>query len=100
MAAGAHRGRRLPGHAGDFETSMMLALRPDLPHGPLPHRDLPGDTDPVARVPPWRTEMHGSWQKIDGYTDSPDQALADTGQRCFDIITADVARGFVSFYNA
>lgn len=100
VAAGAHRGRRLPGHAGDFETSMMLALRPELPHGPLPHRDHPGDTDPTVRVPPWRTERHGSWQKIDGYTDSPDQASADTGRRCFDIITADVARAFVSFYRA
>ena len=28
--AEAHRGRRLPGHAGDFETSIVLSLRPEL----------------------------------------------------------------------
>ncbi len=100
VAAGAHKGRRLPGHAGDFETSMMLALRPDLAHGPLPHRDNPGDTDPRARVKPWRTESHGSWQKIDGYTDSPDQAKVETGRMCFDAVTAEVARALVSFYRA
>ena len=98
IGAGAHKGRRLPGHAGDFETSMMLSLRPDLKPGPLPHRDNPGDTDPHARVAPWRTELHGAWQQIDGYTDSPDQASAATGQRWFEVITAEVANALVSFY--
>ena len=98
VAAGAHVGRRLPGHAGDFETSLMLALRPDLPPGPLPHREHPADTDPKVRVAPWRTELHGSWRQIDGYTDSPDQASAEAGQRQFDVIAAEVARALVTFY--
>lgn len=100
VAAGAHKGRRLPGHAGDFETSMMLALRPDLEHGPRPHRDNVGDTDPVRRLAGYRTELHGAWKAIDGYTDSPDQATVETGTMCFDVITREVARAFVKFYEA
>jgi creatinine amidohydrolase len=98
VAAGAHLGRRLPGHAGDFETSVMLALRPDLQPSPLPHRDDPGDTDPRVRVAPWRTERHGFWKQIDGYTDSPDQATAENGKMFFDVVTTEVAKALVSFY--
>lgn len=100
VADGAHLGRRLPGHAGDFETSMMLGLQPDLRPGPLPHRDQPGDTNPRVRVAPWRTELHGFWKSIDGYTDSPDQATAEKGRRFFEIVTGAVARAFVEFYKA
>lgn len=100
VAVDAHVGRRLPGHAGDFETSMMLALRPDLQPGPLPHRDDIGDTDPLVRVAPWRTELHGSWKQIDGYTDSPDQAAAENGNRFFGAITAEVAKALVTFYRS
>lgn len=99
VAVDAHLGRRLPGHAGDFETSMMMAVRPDLPHGPRPHRDSPGDTDPRTRVAPWRTEAHGFWKSIDGYTDSPDQASAGNGKRFFEAVTVEVARAFVTFYH-
>ncbi len=100
VAVDAHLGRRLPGHAGDFETSMMLALRPDLQPGPLPHRDDIGDTDPLVRVAPWRTELHGAWKQIDGYTDSPDQATAENGKRFFGAITAEVAKALVTFYRS
>ena len=79
---------------------MMLALRPDLQPGPLPHRAPSGDTDPHARVAAWRTEMHGAWKEIDGYTDSPAQASAENGKRFFEAITAEVARAFVAFYRA
>jgi creatinine amidohydrolase len=98
VAVDAHLGRRLPGHAGDFETSMMQAIRSDLQMGPFPHRDNVGDTDPQARVAPWRTELHGAWKQIDGYTDSPDQATAENGKRFFEVVTTEVAKALVSFY--
>jgi len=98
VAVDAHLGRRLPGHAGGFETSMMQAIRPDLKMGPLPHRDNVGDTDPQARVAPWRAELHGAWKQIDGYTDSPDQATAENGKRFFEAVTTEVAKALVSFY--
>lgn len=100
VAEEAHRQRWLPGHAGDFETSMMLALRPDLKFGPLPHRDDLRDTDPLRRVAPWRTELHGFWKSIDGYTDSPDQATPEKGKRFFKAITGAVAKAFVDFYRS
>ncbi|HUQ95773.1 MAG TPA: creatininase family protein [Bryobacteraceae bacterium] len=99
VEAGAHRGRRLPGHAGDFETSMMLSLRPDLIPGKLPHRDTPGDTDPRGFGGAWRTERHGSWKEIDGYSDSPDQANAGNGGSFRAVIVTQVARAFEAFYN-
>lgn len=100
VAVGGHLGRRLPGHAGDFETSMMLALRPDLQPGPLPHRDNQGDTDPRVRVAPYRAELHGFWKSINGYTDSPAQATAENGKRFFEAITNEVAKALIAFYRA
>src|SRR5215211_6757282 len=88
---------RLPGHAGVFETSLIMALRPELVANPLPHRTA----DELARtaIPPapFRAERHGFWQSIDGYTDSPDQASAERGQRLLEIIVPAVAAELVRF---
>ncbi len=87
----------LPGHSGAFETSMMLALRPELVREPRPERrDLP-DFDP-RRSPAYRVELHGAWQRIGGYTDSPDQARAEHGERYLEVIIAEVAQALVDFY--
>jgi creatinine amidohydrolase len=88
---------RLPGHAGTFETSLVMALHPDLVTTPLPHRtpeELARTTVPSA---PFRAERHGFWRSIDGYTDSPDQASAERGQRLLEIIIGAVAAELVSF---
>jgi creatinine amidohydrolase len=90
-------GARLPGHAGAFETSLIMALHPALVTTPLPHRtaeELARTTIPPA---PFRAERHGFWQRIDGYTDSPDQASAERGQRLLEIIVAAVAAALVRF---
>jgi creatinine amidohydrolase len=89
--------QRLPGHAGVFETSLIMALRPELVASPLPHRtaeELARTTIPPS---PFRAERHGFWQSIDGYTDSPDQASAERGQRLLEIIVAAVAAELVRF---
>ena len=88
----------LPGHSGAFETSLMLALRPELVRVPRPHRDDLPDFDP-RRLPAYRAELHGAWQRIDGYTDSPDQAQAEHGARYLQVITGEVARAYVEFYH-
>ena len=88
---------RLPGHAGVFETSLIMALRPELVANPLPHRspeELARTTVPPA---PFRAERHGFWKSIDGHTDSPDQASAERGQRFLEIIVAAVAAELVRF---
>lgn len=98
VAAAAHVGAGLPGHSGKFETSLMLALRPDLVRESRPHRDAPSGSDPRGFYSRYRAELHGSWQDIDGYTDSPDQATADLGEQYLAIIVRDVARALIEFY--
>src|SRR5215831_19328077 len=98
VAAEAHRGRRLPGHAGDFETSMMLSVRPDLVPAGRPHRDGEFETDPSGAQAAYRDERHGWWRDINGFTDSPDRASAENGARFRAAIVAGLARAFVEFY--
>ena len=90
-------GEHLPGHAGLFETSLLLALRSDLVADPLPYR-APDEAARHAIPPsPFRAERHGFWQSIDGHTDSPHEASADLGQRLFDLIVPAVADAFAGF---
>ena len=96
----AHRPGRLPGHAGAFETSLMLALRPELVREPRPHREEEVTVDPRSFYPPLRVELHGSWQQIDGYSDSPDRGSAERGRAYLDAIVASVGRALVDFYVA
>jgi creatinine amidohydrolase len=96
----AHRGRWLPGHAGDFETSIMLSLRPDIVPDDRPHRDDVGDSDPRGFEAPWRDERHGFWKGIDGYTDSPDKATAENGVKFRTAASKALAQAFVQFYQS
>jgi creatinine amidohydrolase len=98
VAAGAHRGRRLPGHAGDFETSLLMALRPELVAGNRPSRSDPGDTDP--RPSPYRHERHGFWRDIDGYTDNPAQATREKGEQFWNVLVTAVAGALLAFYES
>jgi creatinine amidohydrolase len=98
VAAGAHRGRRMPGHAGDFESSLMLSLRPELVLAERPHRDGVFETDPAGFQAPYRAERHGWWHEIDGFTDSPDRGTAENGGRFRAAVVAGLARAFVEFY--
>jgi creatinine amidohydrolase len=98
--AKAHEGRWLPGHAGDFETSVMLSLRPDLVPESRPHRDSVASSDPRRFERAWRHERHGFWTEIEGFTDSPDQARAERGVEFRAIIARAVARAFLEFYNS
>lgn len=93
----AHIGAGLPGHAGIFETALVLALRPELVREPRPHRDDRFDSD-ARGFQPYRLELHGAWQAIDGYTDSPDQALPDQGERYLAAIVRAVSDSLIAFY--
>ena len=89
--------QRLPGHAGVFETSLIMALHPELVANPLPHRTEEELERTTVLPAPFRAERHGFWQSIDGYTDSPDQASTDRGQQLLEIIVAAVASALVRF---
>ena len=97
VAAEAHRGRFLPGHAGGFETSMILSLRPDLVPPARPHRDGVFNSD-SSGFHAYRAERHGWWTDIDGFTDSPDTATPELGARFRAAAVAGLARTFVEFY--
>ena len=97
VAENAHLPGRLPGHAGVFETSVMLSQHPELVQPVRPHRDNVPGTDPRAIFSRYRSEVHGSWQEIDGYTDSPDRATAESGQRWFNAIVKSVAETVIDF---
>jgi creatinine amidohydrolase len=99
-AAHAHEGRRLPGHAGDFETSLMLSLRPEIVSVNKPHRDNFTSSDPRRFEAAWRHERHGFWTDIEGYTDSPDQANAERGEKFRGIIASAVAEALIEFYDS
>ena len=80
------------GHAGSFETSVMLVLdparvRPDLAR-PSPgggaRRRLPG----LVIVEP------GRWQELDGFTDRPDEASHERGEQALAACVAAVAAAF------
>lgn len=86
-----------PGHAGDFETSVLLALRPDLVMTPLPYRDADALERTAIPATPFRAERHGFWQRIDGHTDTPHEATAERGQALLDAIVPAVAHALRQF---
>jgi creatinine amidohydrolase len=100
IAAEAHIGARLPGHAGFFETSLVMALRPELIREPRPQRDHVPNSDPRGFGRPVRIETHGSWQGFDGYTDSPARATAEHGRTFLEAAAQSVGEAIVSFYKA
>ncbi len=85
----------VPGHAGGFETSLVLALRPDLVDG----------RPPAAGGPPKRSAgspvmvARGGHRIGDGPGTSDDASLASAehGQRFIDIIARDLASFLVQF---
>ncbi len=100
VAEQAHVRGELPGHAGAFEASLVLAMRPDLVREPRPHRDGAAGSDPRRAVDSYRSEVQGWWQGINGYTDSPDRGDAARGQAYLSAAARAVARVFIEFYRA
>ena len=87
----------IPGHAGRFETALMLAIRPELvDREALARTGEGGDTSggrfrslPGAAASRVRTA--GGWQAGGGYTDRPALAEAAAGARYLEVITREVA---------
>jgi creatinine amidohydrolase len=97
LVAGSPAVRSIPGHAGGFETAAMMAMA-----GHLVREQLPSRGDQPAVNPPfrsdYRTEIHGSWKAIDGFTDNPAGASAELGARFLAVAAAKVAADLGSFY--
>lgn len=91
----------VPGHAGSFETSCMLALRPDLVRTAL----IPGpesDLQPLAKVamPGAAVRRANSWQESDGRTDDSRHADAALGERILEAMSRQIAQFIVTFHRA
>jgi creatinine amidohydrolase len=92
-------GARVPGHAGAFETSVALNLNPDLV------RELPADRSTLKTFAlaasesrhNYRSEVHGSWLAVDGYTDYPHRASQCHGRLYVDAAVDALAAAFVEF---
>src|SRR5262249_61294486 len=88
LAALAEGPRKNMGHACEFETSMMLALRPDLVRRDQIEDDPPND-DPVLRGLYLAEDMR---QRTDhGCVGSPERASPEKGRRCLDAAVARTA---------
>ncbi|MBA2569909.1 MAG: creatininase family protein [Chloroflexi bacterium] len=93
---GADRLGPLPGHAGGFETSLMLALADelvqlDLRAGPDP---VPTTDDPVARVVYAR---RGTMRDLGGTSDDARHADAELGRRLLGVIVERTGRAIADF---
>ncbi|MFJ8918992.1 creatininase family protein [Streptomyces sp. NPDC102415] len=88
-----------PGHAGWFETSLMLAAHPGLVRTPVPAR-APVDPPPLFDRPPYpglTVERHGEWERVGGSTDDASAAAAGQGRRLLDDRARGLARAVLAF---
>ena len=95
VEAGAGDVGRLPGHAGGFETSLVMAMRPDVALGELPAArptDSAASADPRRFSPLVRSEVHDYWVSIEGFSDGPVRASREAGERYLEVSVAEVAR--------
>ena len=90
-----------PGHAGHFETSLMLAIAPDLVH--LDRR--PHDDESVT--PLGRTDIGGGkigrpglWETSDGRTDDAREASIEAGEKLLEEISTSMADFIVRFHRS
>ncbi|MFJ4918408.1 creatininase family protein [Streptomyces sp. NPDC088725] len=88
-----------PGHAGWFETSLMLAAHPELVRTPVPAR-APVEPPPLFDHPPYpglTVERHGEWARVGGSTDDASGADAGRGRRLLDDRALGLARAIRAF---
>ena len=83
-------GVRVPGHAGQAETAMMLALAPGRVREP---RLTSREDDPSlgTRIPGARIEGEVPWTRFDGFTDSPAAATVELGTTLLEVTVAAIA---------
>jgi creatinine amidohydrolase len=75
-----------PGHAGEFETSLILGVRPELVREPETRGVVPaGPSIADAGV-----HSAAVWDDIDGYTDEPARATAADGKARLDSVVAEM----------
>lgn len=101
VEAGIMPGKLIPGHAGRFETAMVMAVRPDLvnPEGLAQTTDQSNVEGGLfsAALTGGTVQVHGTWAASTGYSDAPAAATAEEGKAMMDIVVSKVADFFVAF---
>ncbi|WP_019544526.1 creatininase family protein [Streptomyces sulphureus] len=98
----AERPEATPGHAGWFETSLMLAAHPDLVRTPVVPRP-PVDPPPLFDAPPYpglTVERYGEWARVGGATDDASTAETATGERLLEARARGLAAAVRAFATA
>jgi creatinine amidohydrolase len=94
---GAGQVGAMPGHAGGFETSLMLALRPDLVR--QDRYPAGGGFPPTARgTGGLFVQQYGVWQASGGYSEPPVNADGALGEQFLAAATRAVAQSIVRFH--
>ena len=94
--------RLIPGHAGQFETSLMLALRPELVETTAIKKLKKGSDTTGGRYKELpshildQVHVSGAWETGVGYTDNPSLSTAEAGHQYFEIITRELAEFFIA----
>ncbi|HEY0690726.1 MAG TPA: creatininase family protein [Kribbella sp.] len=97
VAAGAQALGEIPGHAGVFETSLMLAAHPDLVQlSEAPRRAQPETGWPEPR--PYRASPPGPFRGKDGFSDDPGAADAEWGARALNLCATAVGEALIGFH--
>ncbi|MCB0106419.1 MAG: creatininase family protein [Caldilineaceae bacterium] len=91
---------RIPGHAGRFETSMVMALRPELidSEGMAQVQDQSKVTKGLfGDLTGATVQIHGTWAAGAGYTDNPAESSAEEGNALLEVVVGRVADFYVTF---
>lgn len=93
---------RLPGHSGGFETSLVMALAPELVRRDRMPVDDPQPPAIFARgiAKGLMVQKYGEWARTGGYTDAPSKASPEAGKILLEAISGAVASAIVAFHRA
>jgi creatinine amidohydrolase len=86
----------LPGHAGGFETSLVLAVAPHLVADRVERSAVPE----IPQVDGLEIHRQASWHEQDGFTDQPAHATAERGQVWLDHLVSVLADRLVDLAKA
>ncbi len=100
VEAGLIANDRIPGHAGEFETALIQAIRPELvsTEGLRTITESQNMGQPQTSLPPVVLQSQGAWLAQGGYTDEPYSATLQQGIQMLAILVAEVAQVIMGLY--
>lgn len=91
----------VPGHAGHFETSAMLAVMPDLVRlGLRPADSTPAMPIAAPEAPGTAVRRSGQWQRSDGRSDDASLASRELGVQIIEGVVERITEFLVAFHRS